>query len=382
MTKTSKLHVRLETSPLASNNMSGVGYYTQLLADNLSTHPNIATDFVNFNFLNRQPEPVITNRDKIHQNKLIPLRVYAKLQSHGVAPPFDLFKKPVDLTIFTNFATWPTVNSKLTATVVHDLTYLHYPEMMEANNLPHLQRVVPYTLKNADIIITVSNAIKQEMVTNLDVDPEKILVTPIPPPEKFKKKVTVDIRRRFKLKPKHYILAVGTIEPRKDIPTLVKAYRQLPDDLRKEYALVIAGGMGWGSQESELALQSAQEAGENVYYVGYVSDKERIALYQQASLYVSTSKYEGFGMPVLEAIASGTPAVLSDIPVFREVGGSITNYATAGNSKSFAKAIAESLVDKKFKENFQKNRQAHLDTFSWNKNIDEVIMMTKRLLTS
>lgn len=376
------MKIRLESSPLATKNLAGVGNYTKLLAEALDKNDTIDLELTNFNFLNRQPTPSVNTKHPSVENRFIPLKIYAKLQSYGIAPPFDIAKHPVDLTIFTNFATWPTVNSKLTATVVHDLTYLHYPEMMEANNLPHLQRVVPYTLKNADIIITVSNAIKQEMVTNLDVDPEKILVTPIPPPEKFKKKVTVDIRRRFKLKPKHYILAVGTIEPRKDIPTLVKAYRQLPDDLRKEYALVIAGGMGWGSQESELALQSAQEAGENVYYVGYVSDKERIALYQQASLYVSTSKYEGFGMPVLEAIASGTPAVLSDIPVFREVGGSITNYATAGNSKSFAKAIAESLVDKKFKENFQKNRQAHLDTFSWNKNIDEVIMMTKRLLTS
>lgn len=367
------MKIRLEASPLATTNLTGVGNYTKLLAEALYRNNSVELEMTNFNFLNRQPSPITNTKIKSIENHLIPLKVYAKLQSYNLAPPFDIFKKPVDLTIFTNYATWPTVKSKLTAVVIHDLTFLHFPEVMEEKNLAHLKRVVPRALKKTDIILTVSQTIKNEIVNEYGVDPEKIIVTTIPPADFFSVKNETNVIEYYDIKTKKYIYTIGTIEPRKDIPTLVKAYTLLPKKIKAEYSLVIAGGMGWKSEESKKSIDDAIKNGENIKYLGYIDQKMSNALHQQASLHVSASTYEGFGMPVLESIAGGTMTVLSDIPVYHEVGGNISLFAKPKDSLDFAHKIEEALTNKKHVDYFSKNYQKHLGSFSWEKNIKNIL---------
>ena len=367
------IKIRLEVSPLASNNLSGVGYYTKLLAEALYKNNDVSLEMTNFNFLNRQPSPNPNTKIIPTESHLIPLRLYAKMQSYGIAPPFDIAKKPVDLTIFTNYACWPTVNSKHVAVVVHDLTFLHFPELMEEKNLAHLKRVVPRALTNSDFIITVSETIKKELVKEYKIDSNKIIVTTIPPDDFFKKKNNDDVFKKYDIKTKKYIYTIGTIEPRKNLPTLISAYLKLPAKIRTEYSLIIAGGMGWKSEESKQAIDNAIQNGENIKYLGYIDQKMSNALHQQASLHASASFYEGFGMPILESIAGGTPVVLSDIPVYHEVGGNISLFADPNNAQDFANKIEAALTDKKFREDFNKNCQTHLNKFSWSKNVDSIL---------
>src|SRR5690606_14386832 len=120
-------------------------------------------------------------------------RIYNKLHSHGISLPIDLFLPKVDLTIFPNFSTWPTLKSSYSAAVIHDLTYIYFPEVVEEKNLAHLQRVVPRSIREADIVITVSESVKKEILENFDIPSNRCIVTPIQPHATFFKAVDTSV---------------------------------------------------------------------------------------------------------------------------------------------------------------------------------------------
>lgn len=376
------MKIRIELSSLANKSISGVGNYTRLLSEALAATPHTTVHGSYFNFLNRQITPEVRLPLPLEKNTILPLRLYAKLQSFNVAPPFDLFLKKVDLTIFPNFATWPTARSRLHATVIHDLTYLRYPDVVEAKNLEHLRRVVPRSIKQADFIITVSERVKQELIDEFGLDPSRCVVTTIPPDTSFAIPNHNEIHQKYSIPTKDFIFFIGNLEPRKDIPTLIAAYRSLPDELKQRYSLVLAGGKGWKTEASERAIRDAQDAGERVVHVGYVDQADASAFHQQASLFVMSSLYEGFGMPILEALTSGTPVVASDIPVLREAGGDAALYAEPQNSHDFALKITEALTNSSTQAALRAAIGPHLGTFSWQKNVQRILEITHTLLDS
>lgn len=377
------MKVRIEVSSLAAKDLSGVASYTRLLTEALANSADATVRGHYFNFLKRQPQPKInSSRVAREQNLLFPLRVYAKLQSLGVAPPFDLLLPRVDLTIFPNFATWPASKSRLTATVVHDLTYLYYPELVEEANLAHLRRVVPRSIEKADIIMTVSESVKTELVKEFKIAPEKCIVTPIPPSVEFQKKLPrgdLDaVRAKYDIGPKKYLFFMGNFEPRKNLKTLIEAYSQLPEAVRNEYRLILAGGRGWKSDATQRALDTAIKNGIDIKHIGYIVDTDRAALYQAASLFVMPSLYEGFGMPVLEAMASGCPVVAADIPVLRETGGEAALYADPANPADFAAVIEKALRSYPYSKQAMQDNVAR---FSWDKNIHTLMQQADKLLS-
>ncbi len=374
------MKVRVEISSMATKNPSGVANYTKMLVESLDANASIETHACYFNFLNRQLEPQVTLKRPLEKNNLVPLRVYAKLQSYNFAPPFDVFLPKVDLTIFTNFATWPSVKSRFRATVIHDLTYIYYPELIEAKNLPHLRRIVPRTVKQADFIITISEAVKAEIVKEFSISPEKCIVTTIPPDPKFLEKNDNEIHKKYKIPTKNFIYFMGTLEPRKDLPTLIEAYCKLPVAIKARYCLVLAGGNGWMTEASRQAIESAQQAGEKVTHVGFVDSDDASAFYQKASMFVMPSTYEGFGMPILESMASGCPVIASDIPVLREVGGNAALYASVGNSDSFCQVIQKLIANPNLQAELIKKGSKRLNDFSPEKNSAIIIEAYQKLI--
>lgn len=373
------MKIRVEVSSLATSHISGVGNYTRLLAEALATAPDTELVGHYFNFMGRQRVPEIDLKNTLEQNQLIPLRVYAKLQSFNIAPPFDLFLKKADVTIFPNFATWPTIHPGLRATVIHDLTYLYFPDVVEAKNLAHLRRVVPRSIKTADFIITVSETVKQELVREFKMDPARCIVTPIPPDSSYFVKNTNEIHAKYGIPTEKYIFFIGNLEPRKDLPTLINAYRQLPVAIKAKYSLILAGGKGWKNEVSQAALMAARQAGEKVVHVGYIDQEDAGAFYQQAAVFVMPSLYEGFGMPVLEALASRTPVIASDIPVLKETGGEAVLYATAGDAPDFSEKITMLLTDESLRTRLKSKASEQLARFSWDKNRDAIIAHIEKL---
>ena len=374
-----KLKIRIEVSSLANKSISGVGNYTKMLAEALDENTKIETDASYFNFLNRQPEPQLSLERQIEKNSLVPLRIYAKLQSYSFAPPFDFFLPKVDLTIFPNFATWPSIRTKYRAAVIHDLTYIYFPEVVEAKNLAHLRRVVPRSIKQADFIITVSETVKDELVKEFSLSPEKCVVTTVPPNALYFQKNINEIHKKYGIPTRKFIFFIGNLEPRKDLPTLVEAYRKLPANMKEEYSLVIAGGNGWKTEKSRQSLANAQAAGEKVVHVGFVDSKDTAAFYQHASLFVMPSIYEGFGIPILEAMASKTPTLVSDIKVFRELSGDASQYFAVSNPVSLSNGIVSILNDTKKQELLIKSGLKRASSFSWGKNAETIVNYLNKL---
>lgn len=376
------MKIRLEVSSVASKHRSGVAQYTRLLSEALSSTKEVDTYVHYFDFLKRQPSPeFLTKPGKTESNKLIPLKVYAKAQSFNLAPPFDPLLQKVDLTIFPNFATWPSIRSKHVATVIHDLTYLYFPEVVEEKNLAHLRRVVPRSIKKADFIITVSESVKAELVKEFNLDPSKCIVTPIPPDESFFTELSQSQIEKVKEKysipaKKKYIYFIGNLEPRKNLKTLVEAYQLLPQDIKDEYSLILAGGKGWKTESTQKAIDTAIKSGNGIKHLGFIDQEDSPALFQGASLYVMPSLYEGFGMPILEAMAGGTPVVAADIPVLREVGAEYALYADPKNPESFRDAILNSLLQPKPpRTQLQKN----VTRYSWENNVAAILEAVRSL---
>lgn len=371
------MKIRIELSPLASKHQSGVAQYIQLLTSALASSNDISVNGHFFNFLKRQPASTVKKIPKLttEENPLVPLKIYAKLQSYGVAPAFDIippFKQKVDLTVFGNFATWPTLRTKKRATVIHDLTYLYYPEATEQKNLKHLRRVVPRSIKKSDFIITVSESVKAEIVKEFNIPESRCITTPIPPSKDFFIEESASKIAAVKVKydlTKKYIYFIGNLEPRKNLISLINAYAKLPEEVKNEYSLVLAGGKGWKTEATEVTLKDAIAQGNDIKHLGFIDQQDSPALYQGASLFVMPSLYEGFGIPVLEAMASGCPVLTADIPVLRETGGKLAFYTDTGDPDIFAGEITKALSNK-FDKAALKN---YALSFSWDDNVAKII---------
>lgn len=369
------MRIRVEISGLATAQTSGVGNYTRQLTEALVEQAAVYGAY--FDFLSRQPKPKINENVHLERNPYIPLRVYAKLNSHGLAIPFDLLKSSVDLTIHPNFAYWPTIRSGLVATVIHDLTYIYYPELVEPGNLRHLRRIVGRSLSKSDFIITVSEAVKSELVSELGVDPNKCIATPIPPADEFySPDPERDVHRKYSLPTEKYILFVSNLEPRKNLINIVRAYRLLPEAIRKEYSLVVAGGRGWNFEETQAEIDKPLDVG-NISQVGFVDQADLPTLFHKASLFTMVSLYEGFGMPILESLAAGTPVIAGDVPVLRESGGDAVRYADPRDPTQLAEVIEDMLINPD--PDFESKAKQHLSRFSWTDNAKKIIGAVNRL---
>ena len=183
---------------------------------------------------------------------------------------------------------------------IHDLAIYKHPRWFPKGQWLSTKLVVPRSIKKADKIIVPSEATKADLQELFKVADSKIAVIPHGVDERFFGNPNDKAQMS-----KPYILFVGTIEPRKNVQRLIEAYEGLPESIRSDYELKIVGGRGWGDEIKAL------NGGNGVQWVDYVPYEELPALYEHASLFVYPSLYEGFGLPVLEAMAAGTPAIVS-----------------------------------------------------------------------
>lgn len=303
----------------------------------------------------------------------ITYRLYRKLDSFGLALPCDIFFHRTDAVFFpANFSNWRTVKSGVAAVAIHDLTHIHFPEYVDKKNLQHLNRVVPRALRTADILVTVSDAVRQEIINIYH--PKKslsTLVTPIPPDDNifYKKPLQPSVNKQYGIPTTKYILFVGTIEPRKNIINLIKAYLALPNAVQAEYSLVLAGGKGWNDEEIHAVISANKT--KNIKAIGHFKTQDATALVQHAATLVIPSFYEGFGMPILEAMACDTPVIASDIPVHRETGGNAALYINPEDPKELRDKLLDILTSKTTVASLSIKSAAHLKEFSWKKNSEK-----------
>lgn len=364
--KNKPLVVLFDANPIINGNRSGVGYYSYRLLDALAKeYPDeLRIKAHYFNFLGRKQGLDLPKHPNITyvQSKIIPGKILNILRKIGLQLPLELFfKSRGDAAIFTNFVSLPSIFRVPTFVAVHDLCYEDVPEYVSGGNRLFLQRFVPGSVARARKVITISESSKQAIIKHYGVPAKDIVITPIPPADDSVVKAT----KPAGIGDRKFLLFIGTIEPRKNLARLVEAYVGLPSDLKDSYSLVLAGGIGWDIEETVAEIKRQQAAGENIILTGYVTDGEKKWLYQNASVLVLPSHYEGFGMPIVEAMARDLPTIVSDIPVFHEVGNTASIYFDKDDTDSIKRAVVKVLNDKTIRDHMIKKGREQASEYNW-----------------
>ena len=364
------MKITFDASPLLTSK-TGVAYYTEQLVGALAKEYPDDLELVGFyyNFLGRRNSTHLKHTRNLRYNhfSIIPSKVIFQLRRFGVECPIELLAGGRgDFVLYDNFIGYPSLFNTPSAPVIHDLTYIDLPDYVSGKLRRDLIRLMPKTIKRASFVITVSEFSKKRVMEVYGLTSEKVVVTPIPPQTPLVRDTTAvgtELKKMGVRKP--YILFLGTVEPRKNIPNLIDAYLQLPSATRNTYDLVIAGMIGWNCDKELRKIK--ETVGKGVIHLGYVSENQRAALYQHASLFAHASFYEGFGMPVLEAMSYGVPCTISDIPIYREIAGDAAVFFNQDKPASIAASIQDLLTHEQKRKNLSQRGLEHVAEYSWQK---------------
>jgi alpha-1,3-rhamnosyl/mannosyltransferase len=288
-------------------------------------------------------------------------------KKRGLLPPIDLlFGKQIY--IFPNYSSWPTFRSK-SMPIIYDLSFVYHGEFVEPQNRTFLVEQVQLSAKRAKRIITISRNSEKEIVEYYKCHPQHIVIAyPAADINKFyrrSKEEIIDVKARYGIFD-NYILFVGNIEPRKNLITLLKAYRQLDPELQKKYSLLLIGAKGWLDNEINREIVSMRKEGLRVIQpVDYVVDEDLPALYSGAKAFVYVSRYEGFGIPPIEAMACGTPVIASNNSSLPEAVGDAAITVDAMDDKQLTNSLEKLLTSKKLAEELVGKGYDQVMKFDW-----------------
>ncbi len=249
----------------------------------------------------------------------------------------------------------------------HDLTAFMYPECVDKSRLKSLVRQCEYTIKNADALVTVSHSTKKQIESFFNYPEDRIFVTPLGVTSHCCPRTMLEtevVLRRYGLSYKNFILSVGTIEPRKNLGFLIDCYKRLPKSFRLMTPLVICGHSGWGCESVHTKMQEAQSEGW-LKYLKFVSEDELYCLYSAAKIFCFPSLYEGFGLPLLEAMASGTAVLTANNSSLSEVAGESALLADANNTDEWLNKIQLLCEDDCLLSLLEQKGIKHSSNYSW-----------------
>jgi len=347
--------------------ITGVGQYTLYVTNHLiSDFPNhdyyyITPSGVRRAFLLKKEKVGSMFIDKVKKSKLLKILVRAfwiKLSELRTREKFDVYFEP-------NFVPLDIKTRKLVVTV-HDLSFLLFPQWHPEDRVKYItEGFFKKTLK-ADRIITPSNYIKREIedmfpflkgrVSAIHLGVDRRLFNP------------EDYYPSLKT-PEKFILFVGSIEPRKNLKNLLKAYNALSENIRREFPLLLAGFNGWKNEEiMELIMRSERY----IRYVGYINDKILAELYRRASVFIYPSYYEGFGLPPVEAMACGAPVIVTNRASLPEVCGDAALYIqNPDDVEEIAHVLEKVLLDESLREELRQKGLQRAKLYDWEKTARE-----------
>jgi glycosyltransferase involved in cell wall biosynthesis len=221
-------------------------------------------------------------------------------------------------------------------------------------------------LRNASHIITPTVTIKDELISRFKLAPARITVTPEAPRNSFfqmKLEDTADVRQRLGIN-SEFILFVGTIEPRKNLQTLLRAFERISRTTNHRSQLVLAGGAGWLTDDFDRRVR-ASDFQKRIRLTGYLRDEELRALYSSCRVFVYPSRYEGFGLPPLEAMACGAPVVARRSAPHEETLKDNARLVEPLDESALAKAIVDLLEDERARKSLAQAGLSHVTNFSW-----------------
>jgi len=369
-----------DANPLVGKK-TGIGYYTAGLITELAKHPDkVRLVGYYYDFLGRQHAPPELPGVSFRRIIWIPRQVVNALRRFGAPPPIEaLTLIHADAILYSDFLGLPSLFKTPSSPIVYDLTYIDVPLYVSSKNARDLKNLMPKTLARAAFITTISAFSKQRIMRVYGVPSKDIIIAPVAPStiKRPSPQETDVVLRHLKLS-KGFILFMGTLEPRKNLLNLLKAYTLLPMSIRSTTPLVLAGKTDGESVSITEYIRTLQAEGFAIRYLGYVNDSTRAALYEGAGIFVLPSHYEGFGMPILEALQHQLPVLVSDIPVFHEVADEAGIYFDKDDPNDLAKKLDRALTDSKTRNLLLLALPKRLGAFSWQESAQRVIEAFER----
>jgi glycosyltransferase involved in cell wall biosynthesis len=263
---------------------------------------------------------------------------------------------------------------------IHDLSVFRYPETHPVQRVQEFERLFSSSLQRAAHVITDTETIRGELIDDYSVAPEMITAVPLGVDARFRPMRCAELAsglQRFGLTAGHYGLTVSALEPRKKISELIAAWKRLPRALRDQYPLVVAGGSGWLNDELHEQIRQGVSGGW-LRHLGFVAEDDLPLLYAGAVLFVYPSIYEGFGLPPVEAMASGVPVLVADRSCLPEVCGDAARYIDPDDEAGFASAIEESLSNELWRSQAIRRGLARAAQFTWSRCVEDTVAVYRR----
>jgi glycosyltransferase involved in cell wall biosynthesis len=270
---------------------------------------------------------------------------------------------------------------------IHDLAIVRFPQKFRRWHRTFSRYLLPRVVRSVDAIVTVSEATKSDLVELLGVAPDRVSVIPCGISREF---ATLpndhprleDVRRRYSL-PKGYVITVGAIEPRKNLPRLLRALKLLATSRMgcADLTLLHVGPAGWLVDDVSQTLDEL-DLRDRVRFLGYVPNEDLAALYQLARVSVYPSLFEGFGLPVLEAMASGCPVVTSNCSSMPEVAGGAALLVDPTSEESIAEALARIWEDDALRRELIDKGRCRASSFTWESAARATLSLYDRVLAA
>ena len=288
--------------------------------------------------------------------------------------PFAIKKLKLDIFHESAFVA-PIFKNCKTITTIYDLAFLYFPHCYTFRNRLYFKSLLSKSIKQSDSIITISESSKKDIIDNFQVSPDKIDVIYPGVDETFhtleNKDLMEEVKKIYKIK-KNFILTVSSITPRKNLSRLIKSFKLLKDEKKINWQLVIVGGKGW-LYEDVFKEVSRYKLQEDIIFCGYVPQKHLLCLYNAASLFVYPSLYEGFGLPVLEAMACACPVVASNTSSMPEACADAALLVNPNNIEEFSSAINAIKDNSTLRQILIKKGLEQAKRFSWRRTAEKTL---------
>lgn len=368
------LRVAVDATPLVGSR-TGVGAFTAGVLSALAARKDVQASGYALSWRAWRSLAAVLPPGVRHLRRSMPPQPLRTAWLRWDSPPAELWTGEVDVVHGTNFVVPPTRRAAAVMTV-HDLTPVRFPELCSGDPLFYPQ-LLKRQLARGAWAHTVSQFVADEVVELLGADPERVVVVPeaVPPVEE----ADPDQGRRL-AGADRYVLALSTVEPRKDHLSLVRAFDRVADahpDLR----LVIAGMEAWGSDRLDEAVAAVRHS-ERISRLGYVSDGHRAALLRGASVLAFPSRYEGFGLPPLEAMVAGVPVVATTAGSLPEVLGDAALLVPVGDDGALAEAIDAALNGNGLRDRLVAAGREQAARYSWDRSAAGLVDLYRRAVAA
>jgi len=368
------LKIGFDATPI-TDRKSGIGYYAENLLAAMAA--NNGASFTLF-----------SNREPVFDGQTPPQTNWHDRGGFRYRAPWMQLRLPglirnekLDLTHFVNFNA-PAGGRFPYVVTFHDMVLFRHPEFFTWKKRILTRSLMPWVARRSRGIITVSHSVKREIVDLLGVPPEKVFVVHNAAGPGFSRvtdaEYLAEVRARHSL-PHSFVLFVGTLEPRKNLVRLLHAFDEVKDRDGIQQDLVVVGGRGWKFSDVFDSVAEMRHS-DSVHFLDYVDLADLPALYSLADLFAFPSVYEGFGIPLAEAMACGAPILASDTPVHREVLASAAYFADPYSAPALSCGLRDVLTDTELQTKLAASSQDRAELFSWDRAGRETLAIYQQLI--